>query len=328
VDRLTSMTVFARVAAARSFSIAARQLGISQATASKHVQTLEGWLGAQLLHRTTRRVGLTETGESFFTQCTRILEDMETARQIGQATQAHLHGSLRITAPVIFGSPRLTALLVDFMGENPDLSVTVTLSDRPMDLIEEGYDLAIRTGPCASNDAALVTYQLPPLRLTVSAAPCYLAAAGTPVVPGDLALLVCLTDGRHPGDVWRFHGPDGEVAVSVSGRLRTDNGMLRYEAARTGAGVLLAPEFLVEDDIATGRLVRLLPDYTPPELGLHVACPANRGASLKVRGIVAFLMARLGGKSDTAEMTPSREARMASSGGLGAGGRFATTEAA
>jgi DNA-binding transcriptional LysR family regulator len=328
VDRLTSMTVFARVAAARSFSIAARQLGISQATASKHVQTLEGWLGAQLLHRTTRRVGLTETGESFFTQCTRILEDMEAARQVGQATHAHLHGSLRITAPLAFGGAHLAALLVDFMAENPDLSLAVTLSDRPVDLVEEGYDLAIRTGPGPSDDAALVIYQLPPVRLTVCAAPRYLAAAGTPLVPGDLALLVCLTDGRHPGDVWRFRGPAGETAVSVSGRLKADNGMLRYEAARTGAGVLLAPEFLVEDDIAAGRLVRLLPDHTPPELGLHVACPANRGASPKVRAFVAFLATRLEAKSDAAEKISAREVRRESPGGVGAGARPATKEAA
>src|ERR1700679_4300515 len=148
------MTVFAKVASRRSFSGAARELGISQATASKHVQTLEGWLGARLLHRTTRRVGLTETGESFFAQCTRILEDMETARQIGQ-TAVKLHGSLRITAPVAFGSTRLTPLLVEFMAQNPDLSLTVTLRERPVDLIEEGYDLAIRTGSSPSDDAGL-----------------------------------------------------------------------------------------------------------------------------------------------------------------------------
>jgi DNA-binding transcriptional LysR family regulator len=293
VDRLTSMAVFARVAAARSFSTAARELGISQATASKHVQTLEGWLGVRLLHRTTRRVGLSAAGESFFAHCTRILEDMETARQIGHA-EAKLRGNLRITAPVAFGGTRLTALLVDFMAGNPDLSLMVSLCDRPVDLIEEGYDLAIRTGSSPSDDAGLIVYRLQPLRFTVCAAPCYLAASGVPQVPADLVGLVCLTDSRHPGDVWRFQGPDGESEVSVSGRLKTDDGMLRREAARTGAGVLLAPEFLVEDDIAAGRLVRLLPHYMPPELRLDAACPANRGASPKVRSFIAFLTARLG----------------------------------
>lgn len=292
MDRLTSMTVFARVAAARSFSAAARDLGISQATASKHVQTLESWLGTRLLHRTTRRVGLTEAGVSFFDQCTHILEDMETARQAGQTT-AKLRGSLRITAPLAFGSTRLAALVVDFMAEHSDLSLTVALCDRPVDVIEEGCDLAIRAGSSPSDDVSLIAYPLPPIRFTVCAAPNYLAACGMPEVPADLVRFVCLTGSRHPGDVWRFAGPEGESEVSVSGRLKTDNGMLRREAARIGAGVLLAPEFVVEDDIAAGRLVRLLPGYTPMPLRLDAVSPTHRAALPKVRSFIAFLTARL-----------------------------------
>jgi DNA-binding transcriptional LysR family regulator len=293
VDRLTSMTVFARVAAARSFSAAARDLGISQATASKHVQVLESWLGTRLLHRTTRRVGLTEAGVSFFAQCTHILDDMETARQAGQIA-AKLRGSLRITAPMAFSCSRLAALMVDFMAENPDLSLTVALCDRPVDVVEEACDLAIRVGSDAADDAGLIVYPLRPLRFTVCAAPSYLAAYGVPAMPADLVPLVCLTNSRHPGDVWRFTGPDGESEVAVTGRLKTDSGMLRREAARTGAGVLLAPEFLVEDDIAAGRLVRLLPGYTAAAVPLDAVCPTNRAASPKVRSFVAFLTARLG----------------------------------
>jgi DNA-binding transcriptional LysR family regulator len=293
VDRLTSMTVFARVAAARSFSSAARELGISQATASKHVQTLEGWLGARLLHRTTRRVGLTETGESFFAHCTRILEDMETARQSGLAA-VRLRGSLRITAPVGFGATRLPPLLVDFMADNPDLMLTVTLCDRPVDVIEEGYDLAIRFGAIPANHADLILHRFPPLQFVVCAAPCYLAVHGEPKVPADLSQHSCLTDSRHPGDVWRFAGPEGEAQVAVSGRLKTDNGMLRREAACTGAGVLMAPEFLVEDDIAAGRLTRLLPGYALPAWTLDAVCSVHRGTTPKVRSLLAFLTARLG----------------------------------
>src|SRR5579863_6122025 len=144
VDRLTSMTVFARVASTRSFSGAARELGISQATASKHVQTLEDWLGVRLLHRTTRRVALTDAGESFFAQCSRILDDMEAARSAAKP-EAPVRGSLRITAPVVFGSTRLGPLVVDFLHQHPELSLNVELSDRSVDLIEEGYDLGIRT---------------------------------------------------------------------------------------------------------------------------------------------------------------------------------------
>jgi DNA-binding transcriptional LysR family regulator len=293
VDRLTSMTVFARVAAARSFSTAARELGISQATASKHVQTLESWLGTRLLNRTTRRVALTDVGASFFTQCTHILEDMEAARHTGRADPT-LRGTLRISAPVGFGATHLAPLLVEFMTTNPDLLLTVTLCDRTVDVVEEGYDLAIRFGAPPPSDAGVVLHRFQPLRFVVCAAPAYLAAYGSPEVPADLARHVCLTDSRHPGDVWRFVGPEGEADVHVSGRLKTDNGLLRREAARTGAGALLAPEFLVEDDIAAGRLVRLLPGYELPAWSLDAVCSASRGASPKVRCFVAFLTARLG----------------------------------
>jgi DNA-binding transcriptional LysR family regulator len=293
VDRLTSMTVFVRVASARSFSAAARELGISQATASKHVQMLEGWLGARLLQRTTRRVALTDAGASFFSQSTHILEDMEAARQTGRAGE-NLRGNLRLAAPVGFGMVRLAPLLAGFMTENPDLLLTVTLCDRPVDVIEEGYDLAIRFGAGPCNDTRLTLHRFRPLRFVVCAAPSYLAAHGRPEVPADLEQHVCLIDSRHPGDIWRFSGPDGDTEVTVSGQLRADCGMLRRGAACTGAGVLLAPEFLVEADIASGALVQLLPDYRPPSWGLDAVCAANRGAAQKVHSFIAFLTARLG----------------------------------
>ena len=166
------MSVFARVATTRSFSAAARELGISQATASKHVQTLESWLGSRLLSRTTRRVALTDVGANFFAQCTRILEDMETARQSGLAA-VKLHGNLRITAPVGYGSTHLAAPMLEFMAENPDLSLDVAISDRWVDLIEEGYDLAIRIGERLPDDPTLVVHPLLPLRFVVCAAPAY-----------------------------------------------------------------------------------------------------------------------------------------------------------
>jgi DNA-binding transcriptional LysR family regulator len=300
VDRLTSMTVFARVAATRSFSAAARELGISQATASKHVQTLEAWLGSRLLHRTTRRVSLTEAGESFFAQCTRILEDMEAARQTGKP-DARLRGSLRISAPVAFGSTRFGALAVAFMQQNPDLSLSVILCDRPVDVIEEGYDLAIRVGlggPDPAQQAGLVVQALAPIRFVLCAAPSYLARHGVPERPVDLVHHVCLTDTRHPGDLWQFTGPEGTTEVPVSGQLKTDNGMLRRSAARAGAGILLAADFLVEDDITAGRLIRLLPAHTPPVGTLDAVCPAHRAASPKVRALIAFLSARLAAKPD------------------------------
>ncbi len=302
MDRLTSMEVFARVVASRSFSAAARDLGISQATASKHVQMLEQWIGARLLHRTTRRVSLTETGEHFHAQCTRILEDMEAARQAGKP-DARLRGNLRISAPVAFGSTRFGALAVEFMAQNTELSLSVILCDRPVDVIEEGYDVAIRIGhepDDTAREAGLVVQSLAPMAFLVCAAPAYLQRAGTPETPADLVRHTCLTDTRHPGDIWRFIGPRGEVEVPVSGHLKTDNGLLRRSGARAGAGVLLAPSFLVEEDLASGRLVAILQQYTLPGASLDVVCPAHRAASPKIRSLITFLGSRLGPSQDIA----------------------------
>jgi DNA-binding transcriptional LysR family regulator len=295
MDRLTSMTVFARVATTRSFSAAARDLGLSQATVSKHVQTLESWFGARLLNRTTRRVALTEVGADFFSQCTRILEDMDAALE-ARKPDARLRGSLRISAPVAFGSTRLPGLLVEFMRQNPDLALSVALRDRPVDVIEEGYDVAIRASQqTARDDAGLVVHALAPLHFVLCAAPAYIEAHGQPVIPADLGAHVCLTDSRHPGDIWRFASSQGRVDVPVSGKLRCDNGLLRRAAALDGAGILLAPEYMVSDDIAAGRLVALIPGHTPESSTIDALCPPARATSPKVRTLVAFLGEQLKG---------------------------------
>ena len=291
MDRLTSMTVFAKVASARSFSGAARELGISQATASKHVQTLEDWLGVRLLHRTTRRVALTDVGESFFVQCSRILEDMETARSVAKP-EANVRGSMRITAPVVFGSTRLGPLVVDFLHQHPELSLNVELSDRSVDLIEEGYDLAIRTSP--TTGAGLIAWPLMPLDYVLCAAPSYLARHGVPTVPADLSTHHCITGTDTTGASWRFTGSDGPTDVPIYGRLQVNNAMLRCDAARAGAGVLLCADYLVDGDFANGRLVRLLPDHTPAGSTLHAVSPAYRAGSPKVRSLVNHLASQLG----------------------------------
>ncbi len=290
MDRLTSMTVFARVASTRSFSGAARELGISQATASKHVQTLEDWLGVRLLHRTTRRVALTDVGESFFVQCSRILEDMEAARSAAKP-EAPVRGNLRITAPVVFGSTRLGRLMVDFLHQHPDLSLNVELSDRSVDLIEEGYDLAIRTSP--TTGAGLVAWPLMPLEYVLCASPTYLARHGTPSAPIDLGGHHCITGTDTMGPAWQFNGPEGQLEVPIFGRLQVNNAMLRCDAARAGAGILLCASYLVDEDIAAGRLIRLLPDHKPAGSVLHAVSPAYRANSPKVRSLVHHLTAQL-----------------------------------
>lgn len=301
MDRLTSMTVFAQVATARSFSAAARELGISQATASKHVQMLERWLGSRLLHRTTRRVGLTEAGQSFFSHCMRILEDLEAARQTGQPA-IDLRGTLQMTVPVGFGCTRLARLAVAFMAENPQVSLHITVCDRRVDIIEEGYDLAIRVWARPPDDPGVAIHPLLPVPFTVCASPAYLARRGEPQVPADLASLDCLTDSRHPDDVWRFIGPHGETDVSLISRVHADNAILRREIALAGGGILMIPEFMVEDDVAAGRLVRLLPGYLPPRWRLDAVCSVQRAASPKTRHFIAFLTERLGNGESAAAL--------------------------
>ena len=290
MDRLTSMTVFAKVASTRSFSGAARELGVSQATASKHVQTLEDWLGVRLLHRTTRRVALTDVGESFFVQCTRILEEMETAR-CSAKPEAPVRGSMRITAPVVFGSTRLGPLVVDFMHRHPELSLNVELSDRSVDLIEEGYDLAIRTSP--TTGAGLVAWPLMPLDYVLCAAPSYLARHGVPTTPAELSTHHCITGNSSVGVSWGFDGPDGQTEVPIYGRLQVNNAMLRCDVARSGAGILLCAQYLVENDFANDRLVRLLPNYKPAGGTLHAVSPAYRAGLPKVRSLVNHLTNQL-----------------------------------
>ena len=291
VDRLTSMTVFAKVASTRSFSGAARELGISQATASKHVQTLECWLGTRLLHRTTRRVALTDAGQDFFVQCARILEDMETARTAAKP-EAPVRGSMRITAPVVFGSTQLGPLLVDFLHKHPELALNVELSDRPVDLIEEGYDLGIRTGP--TDVTGLVAWQLMSLDYVVFAAPAYIARRGEPAEPADLSEHHCLTGTENPTPFWTFHGSNGDAKVQIYGRLQINNALLRLAAARSGAGIMMCAEYLVIDDIKNGRLVRLLPNHRPTGGSLHAVSPTYRASSPKVRSLVSHLTTQLG----------------------------------
>ena len=290
VDRLTSMTVFAKVAIARSFSAAARELGISQATASKHVQTLEDWLGTRLLHRTTRRVALTDAGENFFVQCARILEDMEAARG-ALRPQTPIRGSMRIVAPIAFGSTRLGPLLVDFLRQHPELSLSVELSNRWVDVIDEGYDLAIRMGPIAG--AGVVAFRLMAVNFVLCAAPGYLARHGTPATPADLAEHLCIAGTRAPDRVWHFTGPDGETEVAILGRLQVSNALLRRDVARAGAGVMRCADYLVEDDIAAGRLVRLLDQYSVGSEVLYAVCPADRVTTPKTRGLVGHLTMHL-----------------------------------
>jgi DNA-binding transcriptional LysR family regulator len=288
MDRLTSMAVFAKVVEANSFSAAARMLGISQATASKHVQMLETWLGARLLNRTTRRVGMTAIGESFHAQCTRILDDIDEARNASK-NETNLHGPLRIAAPVCFGSTKLGPILRGFARMHAAVTLDVFLSDRVVDPLEEGFDVAIQLG--AGQGTGLLVRRLALLPYVLCAAPAYLAGRGTPAAPEALAHHVCLLDRQLFPEGWRFIGLNGGSAPPLAYQVVANSALILREAAAEGAGVLLAPEFCVQADLAEGRLVRLLPEWSAPPLELSAAFPAARQLSAKTREIVAYLAA-------------------------------------
>jgi DNA-binding transcriptional LysR family regulator len=290
------MAAFTKVVGAGSFSAAAREMQVSQAQVTKQIQELESWLGARLFNRTTRRLNLTEVGTAFYERAARILEAVEEAKHATGALQTAPRGRLRVNAPVSFGLLHLAPAITDFLQRFPDVSVEMLVNDRLVDLLEGEFDVGVRIGRL--RDSSLIARKIAPVRLAVCAAPDYLARHGVPKIPDDLANHNCLeyTYFESRGE-WRLLGPDRkEIAVPVSGRYLANNADVLRTTAIAGGGVILLPTFIVGDDLRAGRLIRLLPDYPPPEQGLHALYPPGRHLSAKVRSFVDFLIARSGGE--------------------------------
>lgn len=295
MDRLVAMDVFLRVVDKGGFTAAAEDLRLSRAMVSKHIQELEEHLGARLLNRTTRKVSLTEVGRVYYEKCGQILDDIAATENAVGEMQAHPRGLLRINAPVSFGALHLAASVSDYMTAHPDVAVELTLNDRVVDLVDEGYDLAIRIGRLA--DSSLISRRLAPCRMLVCGSPAYLAQHGVPDHPDDLARHNCLGYRYDPRrDEWRFEGADGPVAVRVHGTLQSNNGDALLAAALHGVGIVLLPSFIAGPDVASGRLVALLPNHKSPDLAIHALYPHSRHLSAKVRSFVDFLAPRYGDK--------------------------------
>lgn len=294
MDRLTSMAVFVKTADSGSFAAAALAFGISSQMAGKHVSTLEERVGARLLNRTTRRQSLTEIGQIFYERCKALLADAEAAESVAQELSASPRGRLRITAPVTFGANCLAPLIARYLKGHPHVRVDLTLTDRFVDLIDEGYEAAIRLG--ALTDSSLIGRQLMPYRLLVCASPDYLAAHGEPRTPHELADHACLSFvymTRPVANEWHFFDAHGDYVVPVSGPFHANDVKALRAAALHGAGVMLAPEVAVQDDLATGRLVRLLRDYETPARPMHLVFPASR-ATPKLRAFIDQVVAEFG----------------------------------
>jgi DNA-binding transcriptional LysR family regulator len=293
MDRIESMGVFAKVVAKQSFSGAARELRLSQAVVSKHVRALEDWLGAQLLNRTTRRLNVTEIGALVYERCERILDEIDEVEQSTSALQTAPRGVLHLAAPISFGITQLGPAVADYLSRYPEVVVDATLDDRFIDLVEEGFDLALRVG--ALKDSSLMARRLAPVRFVLCASPGYVKQYGAPSQPNDLLNHRCLFYSLRaiPGQ-WRFVGPEGEVALHVSGRFRSNSGNMLYAALLAGAGIGLVPTFVAGGDLAEGRLVSLMPDYRPVESELSAIYPPGKSPSAKVRTLIDFLAARFG----------------------------------
>jgi DNA-binding transcriptional LysR family regulator len=293
LDRLTSMQVFSRVAATGGFSAAARSLGLSQTMATKHVVALEERIGTKLFSRTTRRVTLTEAGRRFLEACDRILAEVEEAEAVAAADRVEPRGMLRLAGPLSFGMREIAPLIADFARLHPAVTVELGLSDRYVDLVDEGWDLAVRIG--AMKDSSLVARRLAPCRLLLCASPSYLNARGSPSRVADLANHDCLAytlSHSTPVDRWLF-GAKGEVSVPIRGTLRANNGDALRMAALAGLGIVYETSFTLGDDVRAGRLVPLVLDHPCySAAAVHAVLPSGRQAPAKVRAFVDFLALR------------------------------------
>ena len=291
---LGAMAVFARVVETESFTRAAAELSLSKSAVSKQVSRLEDRLGVRLLNRTTRRLSLTEAGAAYFEGCQKTLAEADAAEQAVSRLAEAPRGVLRVNAPMSFGVLHIGPALPAFLSACPELTLDLALNDRWVDLVEEGYDIAIRIG--VLSDSSLVARRLAPSRLILCATPEYLASHGRPAAPEDLARHDCLTYSyRTAGRDWQFHGPEGLRRVRVSGRLGANNGDILLSAATSSLGVALLPSFIVGDHLRSGRLERVMPAWRlAEEPSVHAVYPAGRNLSLKVRVFIDFLAARFG----------------------------------
>lgn len=294
MDKLAGLAAFIQVVEAAGFAAAARQMGLSRSTVNRLVIELETELGVQLLQRSTRRVSPTATGLAFCDRARAILADLAEAEQAVAQLQAEPRGTLRLNAPMSFGTMQLAPAIAEFSRRHPQLQLQLTLEDRQIDPIAEGYDLTLRIGdpPPATS---LVVQPLAPVPLLLCAAPAYLAQRGHPQVPADLKSHACLHYGHVAGRwSWTLVGADGPVTLQVRGPFCANNGEVLRDGAIAGLGIALLPRFMVAAALDHGSLVPVLPDYPPPGLRLCALYPVNRHLAVKVQRLVQFLQEQFG----------------------------------
>ncbi|WP_417770003.1 LysR family transcriptional regulator [Stappia sp.] len=289
MDKLTALRVFRQVVEAGAFAAAARKLRLSPAAVSKNVGELEAHLGVRLLNRTTRRMSLTEAGARYYQQVSRILDDLEDADGSMQPLAHRPSGLLRVSAPMSLSLVRFSGAVIRFMEAYPDLSLDLNLDDRRIDIVKEGYDLAIR-GSDRLEDSSLVARRIMSLRHVVCAAPAYFDANGRPETPMDLSRHDCVqfSLSGHASE-WQFTRDGDTQKVQVTGRYKVTSSLAIRDALRAGFGVSLIPRLYVQDDIAAGRLETVLDDWDPVVTQVYAVYPSRRYLLPKVRAFVDFL---------------------------------------
>jgi len=289
--------VFTKVVEQGSFARAADRLDLSASAVSRHVADLEAHLGVRLLNRTTRKLSLTESGQAFHERAVQLLSDLEEAEAAVAASALVPRGTLRLTCAIAFGERYVAPAIAAFGARHPQLRFDIELSDRMVDLVEEGFDVAIRVG--ASSSQALIARRIGQTQLICCASPDYIARHGKPRAPKDLAKHRCLAYSYLPiRDQWRFRDASGnEHVVRITSPVSANNGRFLALLAASGMAIAFEPDFAVRDEIRSGRLVELLAEYRPPAIPIHAVYPSRRHLSAKVRAFVDFMAERFAGEA-------------------------------
>jgi len=290
MDRFAAMSTFSKVVEMGSFARAAARLDVSVSSVSRQVAELELHLGTRLLNRTTRRLSLTESGRAFHQRTVQLLADLAEAEESATAETVKPRGTLRMSVPITFGVRHLAPAVAEFIRRFPDMRFDVELSDRAVDLVDEGFDLALRIGDIGSQN--LVARKVGVTRLVCCAAPSYFARHAKPRTPEELSTHVCLTYEYSPlKNVWPFRDREGKDRnVRIAGPVHANNGRFLEALAVEGVGVVLEPDFIVGPDVSAGRLVPVLGEFTSAQGSVYVVYPSRRHLSAKVRAFTDLLV--------------------------------------
>jgi DNA-binding transcriptional LysR family regulator len=295
MDKLTCIRALTKVIQHGGFAAAAREMRLSRSAVSKYVIELEQALGVQLLNRTTRSASPTANGLAYYERCVAILADLDEADLAVSSAQAEPRGTLRVNAPMSFGTLHLGRAIGAFMEQHPEVQIQLILSDELVDPVQEGFDVTLRIADLPSS--SLIARKIAPARRVVCAAPAYLKRRGIPAHPADLRDHNCLSYGHlATGNQWKLTGADGDHWIAVPWTLCTNNAEVLRDAAVAGQGIALLPTFITGADLQTGRLATILADYQAPEMSIYVIYPPTRHLSAKVRVFIDFLVERFAGR--------------------------------